>query len=148
MPRPKSFRRGFSRRLRRRQRVIALDSVPTYRLKFVFVILCLGLFGLVGRMACLQIFQASELEARARALQTHRTQPLGTRRTIVDRMGKLVALDEQKFRLWAHPRYFNFPGDNPSLVRTPLEVASKISRIIKINQFELINLIAYYQKKN
>lgn len=62
-------------------------------------------------MAWLQLVQAPDLEQRARQLQTQRTQPLGQRRPIVDRTGRLVAMDEKRFRLWAHPRYFNMPGD-------------------------------------
>lgn len=105
-------RRSRSSR-RRAQGVIALESVPAHRMRWVFAILCFGLVGLVGRMAWLQVLQAPELEARARALQTQRTQPIGTRRSIVDRNGRLVALDEERFRVWAHPRYFNFPGMIP-----------------------------------
>ena len=59
-------------------------------------------------MAWLQIFQASELQAKARGFQIQNVQPLGIRRSIVDRNGRLVALDEQRFRLWAHPNNFHF----------------------------------------
>jgi len=71
-------RQGSTSKVRRdRRRVIRLEPVPAGRMKVVFVLLCAGLFGLVGRMAWLQIFQASELEARARVVQTQRTKPLG-----------------------------------------------------------------------
>ena len=46
---------------RERRRGIRLEPVPAGRMKVVFVLLCAGLLGLVGRMAWLQIFQASEL---------------------------------------------------------------------------------------
>ncbi len=130
-------RRSRSSR-RRAQGVIALESVPAHRMRWVFAILCFGLIGLVGRMAWLQVLQAPELEARARALQTQRTQPIGTRRSIVDRNGRLVALDEERFRLWAHPRYFNFPGDDPGLIRKPLDVARKLSGVLAIPVAELV----------
>ena len=55
-----------------------LEPVPAGRMRSVFALLCLGLVGLMGRMAWLQVFQASELEARARSVQTQRTKPLGT----------------------------------------------------------------------
>ncbi len=119
-------------------RVIALESVPANRMRWVFAILCFGLIGLVGRMVWLQVLQAPDLEARARSLQTQRTQPIGTRRSIVDRNGRLVALDEKRFRLWAHPRYFNFPGDDPELIRKPSDVASKLSGLLSIPIAELI----------
>ena len=60
-------------------------------------------------------------------LQTQRTQPLGQRRPIVDRTGRLVAMDEKRFRLWAHPRYFNMPGDDPNLVRPAEDVAAVLA---------------------
>ena len=79
-------RQGSTPKTRReRRRVIRLEPVPAGRMKVGFVLLCAGLVGLVGRMAWLQIFQASELEARARVVQTQRTKPLGSRRPIVDR---------------------------------------------------------------
>ena len=123
---------------RARRSVIRLQPVPAGRMKVVFVLLCAGLLGLVGRMAWLQIFQASELEARARVVQTQRTQPLGSRRPIVDRNGRLVALDEERYRLWAHPRYFNFPGDAPTLIRDRAEVAERLSGVLAFSSDELI----------
>ena len=131
-------RQGSTSKARReRRRVIRLEPVPAGRMKVVFVLLCAGLFGLVGRMAWLQIVQASELEERARLVQTQRTKPLGSRRPIVDRNGRLVALDEERYRLWAHPRYFNFPGDNPTLIRDRKEVAARLSSVLALSSGEL-----------
>ena len=92
-------------------------------------------------MGWLQVLQAPELKARARALQTHRIKPLGTRRSIVDRTGRLVALDEERFRLWAHPRYFNFPGDKQSITREPFDVARKLSEPLAMSVAELVRLL-------
>ncbi|MEB3158816.1 MAG: penicillin-binding protein 2, partial [Synechococcus sp.] len=80
----------------------------------------------------------SALEARARSVQTQRTDPLGTRRPIVDRAGRLVALDEERFRLWAHPNNFRFPGDDPTLVREPLDVARRLSSLLAVPMAELV----------
>ena len=93
----------------------------------IFWILAAGLLGLIGRMAWLQLVQAPALEQRARQLQTQRTQPLGQRRPIVDRTGRLVAMDEKRFRLWAHPRYFNLPGDQPNAVRPARRRSSTVA---------------------
>ncbi len=123
---------------RKKRRVIPFEPVYPCRLKSVFAILFLGLFTLMGRMAWLQILQAPTLQARARASQTQKTQPLGTRRSIVDRRGRLIAIDEERFRLWAHPRYFNFPGDNPAFIREPVEVARKLSKILDFSIDELV----------
>ncbi len=131
--------RSSRRPRRKRQPVVPFQLVPANRVRAVFAVLCLGLVGLSGRMAWLQVLKSSELEARARAVQTKRTQPLGTRRSIVDRNGRLVALDEQRYRLWAHPRYFNFPGDDPDLLRKPIEVARKLSGILPISMGQLVD---------
>ena len=114
-------------RKRLRTRVVPLAKVPTRRLWIVFLILCTGLVGLVGRMAWLQVVQTGELESRARRLQTQTSATLGQRRPIVDRNGRLVAMDEVRFRLWAHPRYFNLPGDDPGLVRPPGDVVDLLA---------------------
>ncbi len=96
----------------------------------VFLLLCSALAGLGGRLAWLQIFQADRLQERARSFQTHAVTPLGKRRTIVDRQGTLVALDEERFSLWAHPRYFNFPGDDPQSIRRAEEVAERLAVVL------------------
>ena len=116
-----------SGRKRARTRVVPLAQVPSRRLWIVFLILCAGLTGLIGRMAWLQVVQTGELEARARRLQTQTSDPLGQRRPIVDRTGRLVAMDEVRFRLWAHPRYFNLPGDDPGTIRSPEDVVALLS---------------------
>lgn len=118
-----------------------LEPVPAGRMRSVFALLCLGLVGLMGRMAWLQVFQASELEARARSVQTQRTQPLGTRRPIVDRTGRLVALDEERYRLWLHPRYFNLPGDAPTLIRPPADVAARLAPLLTLTEAEILQRI-------
>jgi cell division protein FtsI (penicillin-binding protein 3) len=126
---------------RSRPRVVPLEKVPAQRLWWIFLILCTGLVGLIGRMAWLQLVQTSELEARARQLQTQRSQPLGQRRPIVDRNGRLVAMDEKRFRLWAHPRYFNFPGDDPNHVRPAGDVAERLSPVLGVPADHLLKQI-------
>ena len=122
----------------RRSRVVALTKVPAQRLWIIFMILSAGLAGLILRMAWLQMVQANALEDRARQLQTQRTQPLGQRRPIVDRTGRLVAIDEKRFRLWAHPRYFNLPGDDPNHVRPAGDVAAVLAEPLAMSQADLL----------
>ncbi len=110
-------------------------------MRWVFALLCLGLFGLMGRMAWLQLFQAQALEARARSVQTQRTQPLGIRRPIVDRTGRIIALDEERYRLWLHPRYFNLPGDDPVLIRPPADVADRLAPLLSIPSTKILKQI-------
>ena len=111
-------------------RVVAIQPLPTGRLLAVYLLLCAGLLGLAGRLAWLQVVDSDNLLRRARAIQTHSEAPIGKRRPIVDRNGQLVALDEERFRLFAHPRYFNFPGDDPQALRTSAEVADKLAPIL------------------
>mgnify|MGYP006270551407 CR=1 FL=1 len=114
----------------RRRRVVSLQLAPVTRLMAVYGLLCLGMAGLGLRLAWLQIADGHNLQARARAIQTQSIAPIGQRRTIVDRNGRLVALDEQRFTLWAHPRYFNFPGDDPQIRRRPSEVADRLAAVL------------------
>ena len=91
------------------------------------VLLALALGGLGLRLAWLQLIEGTRLEARARRVQTETRNPLGRRRTIVDRRGRLLAIDEERVTVWAHPRYFRyfrFPGDEPSIRRSTTEVSA------------------------
>ncbi len=114
----------------RSERVVAMQPLPTHRLLLVYGLLATALVGLGARLAWLQVIDTQNLQNRARAIQTQSVAPLGKRRTIVDRNGRLVALDEQRFTLWAHPRYFNFPGDDPQKLRRPDEVASRLGAVL------------------
>ncbi len=118
------------RRSRQANRVLDLHSVRARRLIAVYLILAAGLGGLAVRLAWLQLVDGGNLETRARSIQTHAIAPIGERRTIVDRTGSLVALDEERFTLWAHPRYFNFPGDKPQAIRSPQDVAAKLAGVL------------------
>ena len=91
----------------RQRRMLQLKPLPTRRLWAVYLLLAAGLSGLALRLAWVQVVQGPELLNRARAVQTQTITPLGRRPTIVDRQGSLVALDEERFTLWAHPRYFS-----------------------------------------
>nr|WP_255082244.1 penicillin-binding protein 2 [Vulcanococcus limneticus] len=119
-------------------RIVDFQPVPAGRLVAVYAILCAGLVGLAARLAWVQVVQGDQLLNRARAIQTQTIQPLGKRRTIVDRQGRLVALDEERFTLWAHPRYFAFPGDDPGTVRPSLDVARKLSGVLAVPMADLM----------
>jgi cell division protein FtsI (penicillin-binding protein 3) len=128
-------RRGGSRQ------VLAFTPVPAGRLWMVFVLLVAGLGGLATRLAWVQVVQGHDLLQRARAVQTQTIRPIGKRRTIVDRQGRLVALDEERFTLWAHPRYFAFPGDDPGQLRSPLDVARRLSTVLALPMADLVRLM-------
>ncbi|MEA5392036.1 penicillin-binding protein 2 [Cyanobium gracile UHCC 0139] len=130
--RPQATAAGGGRRPRgaATRRVVEIQPIPTGRMLTVYLLLCAALVGLAGRLAWLQVVQAPQLQARARAIQTHAITPIGKRRTIVDRMGRLVALDEERYTLWAHPRYFNLPGDEPQQIRPPADVVRELSKVL------------------
>jgi cell division protein FtsI (penicillin-binding protein 3) len=122
----------------RQRRVLKLSPVPSGRLWAVYLLMAAGLAGLALRLAWVQVVQGPELLDRARAVQTQTITPLGRRRTIVDRQGSLVALDEERFTLWAHPRYFAFPGDDIGKLRSPLDVARKLSSVLALPMADLV----------
>lgn len=114
---------------------------PSTRLFWVYGLLCLALGGLAVRLVWLQVVQGDVLQTRARQIQTQSVKPLGTRRTIVDREGRMVAIDEERFTLWAHPRYFSFPGDDSSTRRTPEDVAAKLAVALGRPQTDLLSAL-------
>jgi cell division protein FtsI (penicillin-binding protein 3) len=127
---------------RRNRRVVVIQPVPVGRLLAVYGLLCAGLAGLALRLAWLQVVDSANLQGRARAIQTKAITPLGKRRTIVDRHGRLVALDEERFTLWAHPRYFNFPGDDPLQVRKASDVAERLAPVLAQPREKLLQAMA------
>lgn len=141
--RPPATATGGGRRPRgaATRRVVEIQPIPTGRMLTVYLLLCAALVGLAGRLAWLQVVQAPELQARAKAIQTHAITPIGKRRTIVDRMGRLVALDEERYTLWAHPRYFNLPGDEPQQIRPPADVVREISKVLAKPPADLLETI-------
>ncbi len=123
------------------RRVVEIQPISPGRMLAVYLLLCAAMVGLAGRLAWLQVVQAPELQARAKAIQTHAITPIGKRRTIVDRMGRLVALDEERYTLWAHPRYFNLPGDEPQQIRPPADVVRVLSKVLAKPPADLLQTI-------
>jgi len=121
-----------------------LTPISANRLGIVFFLLFLGLGGLFLKVGWLQIFRSDQLKAKAREVQTEKNIPLGTRRSILDRSGKLIAIDEKRFKLWAHPKYFNFPGDSHETVRKPVEVAKLLSSPLSKSVSELLKEFGNY----
>ena len=121
-----------------------LAPLSQSRFKIVFLLLCCGLGGLLFRIGWLQLFQSDQLRALAREVQTEQKKPLGTRRSILDRNGKLIAIDERRFKVWAHPRYFKFPGDSSWKVRKPFEVAKLLSVSLSQSDDEILKKLGNY----
>ena len=121
-----------------------LAPLSQSRFKIVFLMICCGLGGLFFRIGWLQLFQSDQLRTLAREVQTEQKKPLGTRRSIIDRNGKLIAIDERRFKVWAHPRYFKFPGDASWTVRKPFEVAKLLSTSLSQSDDEILKKLGNY----
>ncbi len=79
------------------------------RVWLVGLILWLAIGALGWRLVHLQVGQAAALQAQARAQQSQRLSLLTPRRPIVDRRGQVLAVDEQVYALYAHPRLYAQP---------------------------------------
>ena len=116
------------------KRLVRLKSLDKRRLKAVYVFSLLLILGLFGRIVNLQVINSALLQAKANSMQIQRTNALNERRSIVDRNNRLIAYDKKLFKLWAHPEYFNFPGDNTSQRRSIEEVATKLALVLNIKE--------------
>ena len=139
------LRRRQQRQTRLSPRVVDIQPCPPSRLLAVFVLILAALSGLAGRLFWLQIVEGHNLLARARSIQTQSINPIGERRTVVDRMGRLIAIDEERFTLWAHPRYFNLPGDPPQQVRTPSDIADRLAVVLARPSQTLVDLMGTHK---
>ncbi len=134
---------------------IHLLPLDQRRFKVPYIFSLLIILSLFGRFIKLQVFDASDLQKKARLIQSSKTTSLKKRRSIVDRNNRLIAYDKPLYKLWAHPKYFSFPGDSIKRVRSIEEVVKKLSPILdlkdqillekfnnKINGIELLDEIS------
>ena len=137
--------------MKKYKKIVRLIPLDQRRFKFLYIFSLLLIFCLFGRLVKLQVFNASDLQRKARLIQSSKTNALKKRRSIVDRNNRLVAYDKPLYKLWAHPKYFNFPGDSINRVRSIEEVVEKLSLVLNINGEILLskfnnNLIDYISK--
>ena len=107
------------------------------RLVLVFLLLLLPILGLAGRLFWLQLVQGDVLAQQAPSRQMPSAQSLVTRRSIVDRQGEILAWDEMRARIWAHPVYFQFPGDRDGQQRSAAEVSQRLAPVVGLPAAEL-----------
>ncbi len=115
------------------KKIVRLIPLDQKRFKFLYFFSLILIFCLFGRLVKLQVFNSSDLQRKARLIQSSKTNSLKKRRSIVDRNNRLIAYDKPLYKLWAHPKYFNFPGDSINKVRSIEEVTKKLSPILNIN---------------
>ncbi len=119
--------------MKKYKKIVRLVPLDQRRFKFLYIFSLLLIFCLFGKLVKLQVFNASDLQRKARLIQSSKTNSLKKRRAIVDRNNRLIAYDKPLYKLWAHPKYFNFPGDSINRVRSIKEVTEKLSPILDIN---------------
>ena len=124
---------------RRNKKLIYIKSLDLRRLKSIYIGALLVISCLLGRLVYLQFFNSEYLRNKAIAIQIKKTDAIKKRRTIVDRNDRVIAFDKPVYRLWAHPKYFNFPGDSSSQIRTIEEVTKKLSPILNVTEDELLS---------
>ncbi|MEO1210145.1 MAG: penicillin-binding protein 2 [Cyanobacteria bacterium J06638_20] len=110
---------------------LSLWNHPKIRLIMVWMVLMLGVLGLLANLMRLQVFYGDELQARAQEQQTLRMREIMPRRPIVDRNGNVVAVDRPAYTLYAHPMMFN---------TSQQEIAEALSPIINRPVQDLIQL--------
>ena len=119
--------------MKKYKKIFPLRPLDQRRFKLLYIFSLLLILSLFGRLVNLQVFNASDLQKKARLIQSSKTNSLKKRRSIVDRNNRLIAYDKPLYKLWAHPKYFNFPGDSINRVRSIGEVIKKLSPILDIN---------------
>ncbi len=124
--------------MKKYKKIVRLTPLDQRRFKFLYIFSLLLIFCLFGRLVKLQVFNASDLQRKARFIQSSKINALKKRRSIVDRNNRLIAYDKPLYKLWAHPQYFNFPGDSINRVRSIEEVTKKLSSILDINNAILV----------
>ena len=104
--------------MKRQKKIVNLTPLKSYRFKLTYIFSLVLISGLFGRLVNLQVFIASDLQNKARLVQFSKTSSLKKRRSIVDRNNRLIAYDKPLYKLWAHPKYFKFPGDSINRLRS------------------------------
>jgi cell division protein FtsI (penicillin-binding protein 3) len=80
---------------------------PNVRLAGVWIVLALGLGGLLLRLLWLQMIDTGNLTQKARSQQLVTIRPFVPRRTIVDRSNNQIAIDRPSYTMFAHPAQFS-----------------------------------------
>ncbi len=125
--------------MKRHKKIVNLIPLEAQKFKATYIFFLILIFGLFGRLVNLQVFSASDLQKKARLIQFTKTSSLNSRRPIVDRNNRLIAYDKPLYKLWAHPKYFNFSGDKTNRLRSVEEVVNKLSPILKVKDEFLLS---------
>ena len=80
--------------MKKYKKIVRLIPLDQRRFKFLYIFSLLLIFCLFGRLVKLQVFNASDLQRKARLIQSSKTNALKKRREIVDRNNRLIAYDK------------------------------------------------------
>ena len=125
--------------MKKNKKIVNLVPLRSNRFKLTYLFCLFLIFGLFGRLVNLQVFKAADLQKKAKLMQFTKISSLNKRRSIVDRNNRLIAYDKPLYKLWAHPRYFNFPGDLTNRTRSIDEVVRKLSPILNVKDELLLS---------
>ena len=125
--------------MKKHKKIVHLLPLEARRFKVTYIFCLVLIFGLFGRLVNLQVFSANELQKKARLIQFTKTSSFNRRRTIIDRNNRLIAYDKPLYKLWVHPKYFNFPGDLKNRSRSIEEVINKLSPILDVEEQFLLS---------
>jgi len=104
---------------------------PNLRMWLVWIILIGGLCGLGYRLYQLQILTAADLQKKANLQQTATLTPIIPRRPILDRDGNILAVDQTRYTLYAHPILFSLSRE---------AVATQLAPVLDLKQSDLLQL--------
>jgi cell division protein FtsI (penicillin-binding protein 3) len=130
-----------ARRRRRRRSHSRTAPVAAYtpaksrvRILLVWALLVLALVAVAGRLAWLQLAQGETLHHIAEQQRLSVPVQRQVRRSIVDRQGNVIAVDQVVYTLYAHPRLFSRPMQEvvtalaPLLETTPEALIGQLGR--------------------
>ena len=86
--------------MKKYKKIVPLVPLDQRRFKFLYIFSLLLIFCLFGRLVNLQVFNASDLQRKARLVHSSKTSSLKKRRSIVDRNNRLIAYDKPLYKLW------------------------------------------------
>ena len=124
--------------MKKYKKIVDIVPLDKRRFKLIYIFSLLLIFCLFGRLVKLQIFSASDLQRKARLIQSSKTASFKNRRSIVDRNNRLIAYDKTLYKLWAHPKHFQFPGDSIERIRSIEEVAKKLSTVLDLKHESIL----------
>jgi len=78
--------------MKKYKKIVRIIPLEQRRFKFIYIFTLLLIFSLFGKLVKLQIFNASDLQRKARLIQSSKTKALKKRRAIVDRNNRLLLM--------------------------------------------------------